>query len=123
MLEKGLKYTSYVEVCNDNSAITMGSGDMPVFATPSMVALMENSAMNAVKDSLPEGSTTVGAHIETSHVKPSAIGETIDATAELVEVDGRKLTFNIVAQDNGNVIGEATHVRYIVDREKFLSKL
>ena len=122
-MEKGLTYTSTLVVSKDHVAAMMGSGDLHVFATPAMVALMENAAMLAVAPHLPEGSTTVGAMMNTSHVKPSPVDETIQATAVLTEVKGRKLTFSIKAEDSKGVIGEATHVRYIVDREKFMSKL
>ncbi|MBS1308188.1 MAG: dihydrolipoamide acyltransferase, partial [Bacteroides sp.] len=88
-----------------------------------MVALMENAAMNAVVGELPEGATTVGAMMDTTHIKPSAMGDTVSATAVLKEVEGRKLTFEVQAKDSKGVIGEGTHVRYIVDREKFMSKL
>ena len=101
----------------------MNLADLHVFATPAMVALMENAAMMAVAEFLPEGSTTVGAMMNTSHVKPSPIDESIKATAVLTEVEGRKLTFEIKAEDSKGVIGEATHIRYIVDRERFMSKL
>ena len=120
-MKTGLTYTSTVVVSKENVAATMGSGDLNVFATPSMVALMENAAMSAVADELPEGSTTVGAMMNTTHIKPSAVGDT--ATAVLKEVEGRKLTFEVRAQDSKGVIGEGTHVRYIVDKEKFMSKL
>ena len=69
-METGLKHVSTVTVSAANTALTMGSGDMEVFATPAMVALMENAAMKAVAPHLPEGSTTVGAMMETSHIKP-----------------------------------------------------
>lgn len=122
-MEIGLTYTSTVVVSEVNSALTMGSGDLEVFATPAMVALMENAAMKAVAEELPEGSTTVGAMMDTTHIKPSAMGETISATATLKEVEGRKLTFSVTAGDSKGVIGEGMHVRYIVDRVKFLAKL
>lgn len=122
-MEKGLTYTSKTTVCNENTARKLGSGDMDVFATPAMVALMENAAMNAVASHLPEGSTTVGSFIETSHIKPSGLGETVTATAVLEDAEGRKLTFKVTAADSKGTIGEGRHIRYIVDREKFLSKL
>lgn len=122
-MEKGLTYTSKTTVCKENTALTVGSGDMEVFATPALVALLENAAMNAVKPYLPEGSTTVGAMIQTSHIKPSGLGEEISATAVLEEVKGRKLTFKVSASDSKGIIGEGIHIRYIVDRERFLSKL
>ena len=123
MLKEGLSYTSRVEVALDNCAVTLGSGDLEVFATPAMVALMENAAMNAVAEALPEGSTTVGAAMNTSHIKPSGIGAEVSATATLTSVEGRKLTFEVVASDKEGVIGEGTHVRYVVDREKFMSRI
>ncbi|MBQ8265561.1 MAG: thioesterase family protein [Bacteroides sp.] len=122
-MEIGLTYTSTLVVSKDHVAAVMGSGDLHVFATPAMVALMENAAMLAVAEHLPEGSTTVGAMMNTSHVKPSPVDESIKATAVLTEVEGRKLTFEIKAEDSKGVIGEAVHVRYIVDRERFMSKL
>lgn len=122
-METGLTFTSAVVVSKENIAATMGSGDLEVFATPAMVALMENAAMRAVAGELPEGSTTVGALMNTTHVKPSALGDTVEATAVLKEVEGRKLTFEVKAKDSKGVIGEGTHVRYIVDKEKFLAKL
>ena len=118
MPEKGLKYVARTTVGADNTALAMGSGDMEVFATPAMVALMEHAAMYAVAADLPEGSS-----METTHVRPSAVGAVIAAEAELVETEGRRLTFRVAAFDGEALIGEGTHVRYIVDRAKFLSKL
>ena len=86
MLEVGLKHTSELIVSDALTAIQMGSGDMPVLATPAMMALMENAAMLAVADELPEGCTTVGGHIESSHLKPSKIGDKVSATAEVTTV-------------------------------------
>lgn len=122
-METGLTFTSKAVVKKENTAITMGSGDMEVFATPAMVALMENAAMKAVAAELSEGATTVGAMMNTSHIKPSPLGAEVSATAVLTDVDGRKLTFSVKASDEAGVIGEGTHIRYIVDRERFLSKL
>lgn len=122
-MKTGITYTSHTVVTAENTALHLGSGDMNVFATPALVALMENAAMRAVQNELPEGSTTVGAWIETSHLKPSALGEEITATAVLEDIKDRKLTFHISAQDSKGIIGEGKHIRYIVDRERFLSKL
>ena len=119
----GLTYTSTLVISKDHVAAVMGSGDLHVFATPAMVALMENAAMLAVANHLPEGSTTVGAMMNTSHVKPSPIGDEVKATAVLTGIEGRKLTFSVKAEDSKGVIGEAVHVRYVVDKEKFMSKL
>lgn len=123
MIEVGLKHVSEMTVTDAVTAITAGSGDMPVLATPMMTALMENAAMLAVRDELPEGSTTVGGHIESSHLKPTPVGEVVRAEAEVTNVDGRKIEFKVAAYAGETLIGEGTHLRFIVDREKFMSKL
>ena len=122
-MEKGLTFTSTDVVRVENLAKTIGSGDLEVLATPAMAALMENAAMRAVAPELPEGSTTVGSFLEITHARPTGLGETISATATLEEVEGRKLTFLVEAFDSKGVIGEGKHVRYVVDRQKFISKL
>lgn len=119
----GLTHTSTVVVSDCLLANHLGSGDLPVYATPAMLALMENAAMLAVAPSLEPGQSTVGGHIASSHIRPSAPGATIRATAELTAVEGRKLTFSVTAYDGDNLIGEGTHIRFVIDREKFLSKL
>lgn len=123
MLEKGLSGRSETTVSAQNTAATMGSGDLPVFATPAMVALMEHAALEAVASHLPEGSTTVGAEMNVTHIKPSGLGAAITATAVLTEVEGRRLVFNVGARDAEGLIGEGVHVRYVVDRERFMAKL
>lgn len=123
MLEKGLKHQSVMVVNEGNTAEFIGSGDMAVLATPAMVALMENAAMMAVALHLGVGETTVGSMISTSHLKPSKVGRSISAIAELTEVEGRKLVFKISAYDGETLIGEGDHIRYVVNREKFLAKL
>ena len=123
MIEIGLKHTSELTVTDAVTAIAVGSGDMPVLATPMMMALMENAAMLAVKDELPEGCTTVGGHIESSHLKPSKIGDVVRATAEVTKVDGKKIEFKVAAYSGDTLLGEGIHLRFIVDREKFMSRL
>ena len=123
MIEPGQKHTSEIIVKDSLSAENVGSGDMPVLATPMMMALMENAAMLAVKDSLEEGMTTVGGHIESSHLAPTKIGEKVMATAEVTRVDGKKIFFKISAFCGETLLGEGTHLRFIVDRQKFLARL
>lgn len=123
MIEVGLKHTSELTVNESVTAIRMGSGDMPVLATPAMMALMENAAMLAVAAELPEGCTTVGGHIESSHLRPSKIGANVTATAEVTKVDGKKIEFKVSAYSGDTLLGEGTHQRFIVDRERFMSKL
>lgn len=123
MIEIGMRYTSELTVTDDVTAMAVGSGDMPVLATPMMMALMENAAMMAVKESLPEGCTTVGGHIEASHLKPSKLGDSVKAVAEVTKVDGKKIEFRVTAYSGETLLGEGTHLRFIVDREKFMSRL
>ena len=123
MVEVGLNHTSELTVTDAVTAVRMGSGDMPVLATPAMMALMENAAMLAVADELPEGSTTVGGHIASSHLRPSKIGDVVRAIAEVTKVDGRKIEFNVSAYSGDVLLGEGTHLRFIVDRERFMSKI
>lgn len=123
LIEKGLKYSVGVRVDDTNTARKLGSGDMDVFATPAMIALMENAAMSAVADALPEGSATVGILINVNHTRATKMGDIVTAYAELTETDGRKLTFKVSAMDSKGEIGSGTHQRFIVDRERFLGKL
>ena len=123
-LKPGLSHTSFLDVTADKLALSLGSGDLPVLATPAMMALMENAAMTAVAAHLPEGSTTVGSEISSTHLRPTVLGGRVSATAELVAVDGRKLDFTVQAQDaDGNLLGKGTHTRYVVDRQRFMEKL
>ncbi len=123
MLQEGLTHTSQLTVNEAVTAVAIGSGDMHVLATPSMMALMENAAMLAVADHLPEGCTTVGGHIASSHLKPSKLGDIVTATATVTRVEGKKIEFKVEAHCGDTLLGEGTHLRFIVDREKFLSRL
>ncbi len=122
-LTNGLSAQSKIVVSEANTALTMGSGDLSVFATPAMIALMENAAMKAVAEALPEGSTTVGTEMSASHIKASGIGAQIVATAVVTAVEGRKITLNVGARDGESLIGEGVHTRFIVDKVKFMSKI
>ena len=123
-LKPGLSHTSFLDVTADKLALSLGSGDLPVLATPAMMALMENAAMTAVAAHLPEGSTTVGSEISSTHLRPTVLGGRVSAIALLVAVDGRRLDFAVQAQDaDGNLLGKGTHTRYVVDRLRFMEKL
>ena len=122
-MQTGLTHTSALTVEEKHLACNVGSGDLRVLGTPVMMALMENAAMLAVKDELEEGQSTVGGHISSSHLKPTGLGHNITATAELIEVDGRKLKFKVSAADENGVIGEGEHLRFIIDAEKFMKKV
>lgn len=109
-------------VTRDNTADTVGSGDLPVYATPAMAALMEKAAKTAAKELLGEGETTVGSELDIKHLRPSVIGASITATATLTAQEGRKLVFDVEASDSSGIIGSGNHTRYIVNIEKFMAK-
>jgi fluoroacetyl-CoA thioesterase len=115
-------YKQTIIVSEQQTAKSLGSGLLPVFSTPSLVALMENTAMQLIE--LPEGKSSVGTAISVKHLKASAIGESIECTATLIAQEGSKYNFEIVAFDSkGNKIGESVHERFVVDVERFMSKL
>ncbi len=123
MLEIGLTHQSETKVGDNNTAIALGSGDLAVFATPAMVALMENAAMKCVAAHTEEGSTTVGTQISVSHLKASGVGATITASATVTAVEGRKISFKVEAHDTEGLIGEGSHTRFVVDKTKFMQKV
>jgi predicted thioesterase len=122
-LAVGLRGRAVLRVTPRHTAEAWGSGDVPVYATPSLVALLETAAVNAVAGKLGPDETTVGAWIEVSHLAATPVGVEVSAEAELVGIEGRRLTFTIVAHDDRNKIGECRHHRMIVSRERFLAKV
>ncbi len=122
MLETGIKGHQQVEVSDRNSALAMGSGTLKVFATPAMIALMEETAWKSVAPHLEEGSGTVGTALNIQHTAATPLGMTVTCESELVQVEGRKLTFHVVAKDEAGIIGEGEHQRFIVENAKFQAK-
>ncbi|MCQ4637816.1 thioesterase family protein [Anaerovorax odorimutans] len=122
MLETGIKGTQQVKVSEENSALAMGSGTLKVFATPAMIALMEKTAWMSVAPYLEEGNGTVGTALDVQHSAATPLGMTVTCESELTAVDGRKLTFQVVAKDETGIIGQGKHERFIVQNEKFQAK-
>ena len=118
----GLKGRCETVVVQENTAAAVGSGLLPVFATPMMVALMENAAVNAISDHLAEGEGSVGTHMDISHDSATPIGMKVWAEAELTAADGRALTFAVTAYDERGPIGKGVHRRFIIQNEKFMTK-
>jgi fluoroacetyl-CoA thioesterase len=112
-----------MRVTHDKTAEAWGSGDVPVYGTPSLVALLETAAVNAVAGRLGPGETTVGTWLDVSHLAATPVGVDVSAEAELVAIEGRKLTFTVVAHDTRHKIGECRHQRMIVSRDRFLAKV
>lgn len=109
-------------VTDNNTAVSVGSGSLAVYATPSMLALIEKAACVALKGVLNDGETSVGTLLNVKHIAATPVGMKVSATAELIERDGRRLVFNVTANDECGLIGEGTHERFVVNSEKFIQK-
>ncbi len=121
-MEAGITGTQTITVTEDKTAQAMGSGTLLVFATPAMIALMENTAYKSVADELEEGAGTVGTLMNVKHVAATPVGMEVTCETKLVEVDRKRLVFEVKAYDAAGVIGEGTHERFIIDNERFLAK-
>lgn len=110
-------------VAEADTAIELGSGDVPVLATPRLVALFEQAAVAAVAGRFPDDMTSVGANISIDHLVPSAIGATVTASVVLEAIDGSALEFALEATQGDTVVAEGSHTRIIVERERFLGRL
>lgn len=122
-LKIGDTHTSELIVEEKHSASAFGSGSIFVFSTPMMIGLMENAALKCAEKSLDSGYSTVGMSVDIVHVAATPMGQKVKATAELVGIDGKRLTFKIEAYDEIEKIGEGKHERYIINVEKFMSKI
>lgn len=119
----GRRATRTLLVTEEHTARTLGSGDLLVLGTPALVAVCEAATVAAVSAGLPANSTTVGTRVDIEHVAASRVGATVEAQARLVEVDGRRLRFEVIALDEGREVGRGTVARVVVDRERFLAAL
>ena len=122
MLEIGIKGRQDITVNDDNTAKALGSGELNVLATPAMIALIEETAWKSVAPSLEDGQGTVGTKLDVAHIAPSPVGIDVWCETELVEIDRRRLVFNVNVYDSKGKIGEGTHERFIINNEKFQSK-
>lgn len=121
-MDIGIKGKKTLMVDNTNTAEALKSGTLPVFATPSMIALIEETALLSVADYLKDGEATVGTKLDVSHVAATPIGMKVTCETELIEVDRRRLVFNAKVYDEAGLVGEGTHERFVIDSEKFLAK-
>ena len=121
-VQVGLKNTVSEEVTEEKTARAMGSGSLPVYATPAMTCLMEKAATEALEALVPEGWTTVGISLHVAHTAATPVGLTVRAEAEVTAVEGRKIIFTVRAYDEQGEIGVGSHERFAVAKEKFLAK-
>ena len=123
MLETGIKGKEELTVTEEITAKVVGSGGLEVFATPMMIALIEQTCNESVVPLLEAGQGTVGTHVNVSHCAATPVGMRVWCDSELVEVDRRRLVFNVKAYDECGLIGEGSHERFIIDSEKFQQKI
>ncbi len=121
-LKTGIKGKSETAVTKELCADAWGSGGLPVYATPAMIALMENTAWASVEPCMEEGRSTVGTKLDVSHLSASPVGAHITCESELIDVDGRRLVFRVNASDDAGPIGEGLHERFIINTEKFMAR-
>ncbi|MEU4328306.1 thioesterase family protein [Nonomuraea dietziae] len=122
-LEPGLRSSMLIMVERSDTAAKVGSGDVPVLATPRLLALAEMVTTQAVRKHLEPGETSVGTRVELDHLAASPVGTHVEISAELTAVDGRRLVFSFTARDRAKLVGKGTIERVVVDREKFLGRL
>lgn len=122
MLEVGIKGKKEIVVTKEKTAKSMCSGALDVYATPSMIALMEYTAFDSVASELDEGCGTVGTGLNIKHVAATPVGMKVTCESELIKIDGRALTFEVKAYDEKGLIGHGEHERFIVFEDKFQAK-
>ena len=120
---KGLCHSETLVVEHKDTAAVYGSGSLEVFATPAMIALMEKTCLESVNAQIGEGNTTVGIAVNIKHLKASPVGSIIRCNAKLIEVDRKRLVFEVQCFEEENLIGEGIHERFVVDSEKFMGKV
>ncbi|WP_084959313.1 thioesterase family protein [Thermoactinospora rubra] len=122
-LAPGLRASLLIMVEREDTAQKVGSGDVPVLATPRLLALAERATVEALRDRLEPGQTSVGTRVELEHLAASPLGAHVEVDVELTRVDGRRLVFGFQARERGRVVGRGTVERVVVDREKFLARI
>lgn len=122
-LKVGDKFESRLIVKEEHTAAAFGSGSIMVFSTPMMIGLMENAALKCAELGLEKGFSTVGIEVNIKHLAATPMGQEVTATAELVNIEGKKLTFKVSAKDEMELIGEGMHERFIIEVDKFLKRV
>lgn len=123
MLQTGITGEARCLVTAETTAANLGSGELEVFATPAMIALIEKAAWQSVAPHLEEGCGTVGTALRVRHLSATPVGMEVTARTELCEIDGRRLVFKVEVRDAKGVVGDGEHERFIVKNESFLRKV
>ncbi len=122
-LSVGMTGSASMLVTEERLATRVGSGNVPVFASPMLVAVMEAASVDCLDGVLPEDHQSLGVHLDVTHTAPTPIGLTVTATATLKAIDGRKVTFDLSATDGVERIGSGVHTRIIVDTARFMARI
>ena len=122
MLKTGIIGKQIIKVTEEMTAEKLGSGKLPVYATPNMITLIENTASASVEEYLEEGQGTVGTFVNVKHLTATPIGMSVTCETELTQVDRKRLVFETKVYDESELIGEGIHERFIIDKEKFMKK-
>ena len=123
IIASGIEGKQEISVTSDKTATAFGSGTVEVFATPAMIALMEQTAMESVARLLPKTSVSVGFEVSVKHVKATLPGKKVTCFTKLILAEGKKLVFEVQASDESGLIGKGTHTRYIVDKQEFINNI
>lgn len=121
--DPGLKLARELEVHEAHTALALGAGDVPVLGTPALLALAESACVDAIKDDLEDGQTSVGTWAEIEHLSATPVGETVCAHATLIGHHGRRLEFNVHIDQGGEIVAKVRHRRVLLDRQRFLAKV
>jgi len=121
-IDTGITASASLVVEAEDTAIALGSGDVPVLGTPRVVALMEQAAVAALSGTLDPGFTSVGTRIAIDHLAASFVGAAVEATAEVVGVDGRSVSFRVTAHEGDLLVASGDHTRFVVNRKKFVEQ-
>ena len=121
-METGIRGEQMIIVTEQQTAKYLGSGELAVFATPCMIALMENTAYKSVQPFLDPGQGTVGTLLNVKHLAATPVGMEVRCETKLIEIDRKRLVFEVKAFDACGLIGEGTHERFIIDNQKFMQK-
>ncbi len=122
MLRTGIAKMLTEVVTGEKTAAYLGSGSLAVYGTPAMIALVEKTAVALLEDRLEEGITSVGTNLNMDHLSPTPVGGKISCAVTLKEIDGKKLVFRVLVEDQAGIIGKGTHERFLVDADRFQAK-
>lgn len=121
-LEIGIEGKQSLTVSDELTAAAMGSGELPIYATPAVVELIENTAMNSIRECLEDGQGSVGTRIDIRHISASPVGMAVSCCTKLIEIDRKRLVFKTTVSDFCGLIAEGIHERFIIDQQQFLEK-